>query len=145
MENEDPYDIQRFITAQDKDYAFAIAELNRGKKESHWMWYVFPQLAGLGTSQMALDYAITCRKEAETYLDHPVLVQRLQECCEALLRHKASNIEDIMGFPDNLKLWSSMTLFASVSPNPWLFQAVIDTFYRGLADEKTVSLLASTI
>lgn len=144
MRNDDPYNLQRFLREQDEDYQAAIEELRRGRKESHWIWYVFPQVAGLGTSSMAQDYAILSREEAVAYLDHPVLGQRLLECCEALLLHRDSKIEDIMGFPDNLKLQSSMTLFASVSATPKLFQAVLDVFYGGQTDAKTIAFLHST-
>jgi uncharacterized protein (DUF1810 family) len=144
MRENDPHNLHRFLTAQDEDYEFAIEELRRGKKESHWIWYVFPQVAGLGSSSMAQDYAIASREEAVAYLDHPILSRRLQECCEALLPHRDSKIEDIMGFPDDLKLRSSLTLFASVSATPKMFQTVLDTFYGGQTDEKTIAFLNST-
>ncbi len=141
MRDADPHNLQRFLSAQDEDYEFAINELRNGRKESHWIWYVFPQVSGLGSSSMAQDYAIASRDEAVAYLNHPVLGQRLQESCEALLPHRDSKIEDIMGFPDDLKLRSSMTLFASVSATPRIFQAVLDTFYNGQLDEKTIAFL----
>lgn len=142
MRDNDPYNLQRFLAEQDEDYEFAIGELKRGKKESDWIWYIFPQVAGLGSSSMAQDYAIASREEAVAYLEDPVLGQRLQECCEALLLHTNSKIEDIMGFPDDLKLQSSMTLFASVSASPKLFQTVLDAFYGGQTDEKTIAFLS---
>ena len=134
--------LQRFLDAQDENYESAISELRRGRKESHWIWYVFPQVAGLGFSAMAQDYAIRTREEALAYLEHPILGQRLRECCQALLPHKGSRIEDIMGFPDDMKLCSSMTLFVSVSADPGIFQAVLDTFYDGQTDERTIAFLA---
>lgn len=142
MREDDPYNLNRFLAEQDEDYESAIEELRRGRKETHWIWYVFPQLAGLGSSSMAQDYAIKSREEAMAYLDHPILSRRLQESCEALLTHRDSKIEDIMDFPDDLKLRSSMTLFASVSATPRVFQTVLDAFYGGEADDKTIALLS---
>jgi len=142
MREGDSHNLNRFLVAQDEDYKFAIEELRRGRKESHWIWYVFPQVAGLGSSSMARDYAIRSREEAIDYLDHPVLGQRLEESCEALLRHRESKIGDIMGFPDDLKLRSSMTLFASVSATPKVFQAVLEAFYGGETDDKTIAFLS---
>lgn len=141
MRDPDPHHLQRFLSAQDEDFEFAINELRNGRKESHWIWYVFPQVSGLGSSSMAQDYAIASRDEAAAYLKHPVLSQRLQESCEALLLHRESKIEDIMGYPDDLKLRSSMTLFASVSASPRIFQTVLDTFYGGQTDEETIAFL----
>src|SRR5215510_14879848 len=100
MTEPDPYDLQRFLTAQDEDYECALRELQRGRKQSHWIWYIFPQVAGLGHSSMAQEYAIRSRDEALAYVKHPVLGSLLQQCSEALLKHQARRIQDIMGFPD---------------------------------------------
>ena len=141
MKEGDPHKLERFLKAQDIDYPRAIEELRSGRKESHWIWYVFPQVAGLGYSAMSQEYAIRSRDEALAYVEHPILGQRLRDCCVALLRHEGSKIEDIMGFPDDLKLRSSMTLFASVSHNPSIFQQVLDAFFQGQPDERTIDFL----
>jgi uncharacterized protein (DUF1810 family) len=108
--------LQRFLGAQDGTDTDALAELTAGEKRTHWMWFIFPQVAGLGNSPMAVRYAINCREEAQAYLDHPVLGSRLRECATALLGVQGRTANEIMGFPDDLKLKSSMTLFASL-PN----------------------------
>jgi len=141
MSERDPYNLQRFIAAQAEDYQCALRELQRGRKESHWIWYIFPQVAGLGHSLKAQEYAIQSRDEAGAYLTHAVLGARLQQCCEALLKHKGRRIQDIMGFPDDLKLRSSMTLFAMLSMQNSVFHKVLDAFYSGLMDEKTLAYL----
>ncbi|NJL91361.1 MAG: DUF1810 domain-containing protein [Coleofasciculaceae cyanobacterium SM2_1_6] len=112
MTSEDPHNLQRFLDAQNKKYVSALRELHNGKKLSHWIWYIFPQVAGLGHSSIAQEYAISSKEEASAYLSHEVLGSRLHECASALLPHKDKRVEDIMGFPDDLKLKSSMTLFA---------------------------------
>src|SRR5215471_18122638 len=131
MSEPDPHNLQRFITAQAEDYQCALRELQAGQKESHWIWYIFPQVAGLGHSPTAQEYAIRSRDEATAYLAHPVLGTRLQQCCEALLQHQGTRIQDIMGFPDDLKLRSSMTLFATLSIPGSVFYKVLDAFYSG--------------
>ena len=141
MHEPDPYNLQRFLTAQAEDFRRALEELNRGRKESHWIWYIFPQVAGLGHSSMAQKYAIQSREEAVAYLNHPVLGARLNQCCEALLKHEDKKVQDIMGFPDDLKLRSSMTLFAVVSTEDSIFHKVLDAFYSGRMDERTIALL----
>ena len=143
MSEQDPYDLQRFLAAQSEDYERALRELQRGRKESHWIWYIFPQVAGLGHSHMAQKYAIQSRDEAVAYLNHPVLGSRLQQCCEMLLRHRGKRVEDIMGYPDDLKLRSAMTLFAAVSESENVFQKVLDAFYSGELDERTIAFLNS--
>jgi uncharacterized protein (DUF1810 family) len=142
MTEPDPYDLHRFLTAQADDYECALAELQRGRKESHWIWYVFPQVAGLGHSSMAQEYAIRSKDEAIEYLGHPILGARLHKCSEALLRHQGKQIQDIMGFPDDLKLRSSMTLFAIVSAPDSIFHKVLNAFYSDEMDERTVTFLA---
>lgn len=127
--------------AQAEDYNCALEELERGRKESHWIWYIFPQVAGLGRSPMAQKYAIQSREEAVAYLNHPVLGARLKQCCEALLKHVGKKVQDIMGFPDDLKLRSSMTLFAMISDGESIFHKVLNTFYSGQMDERTIEFL----
>ncbi len=141
MSERDPYNLQRFVTAQAEDYECALRELQRGQKESHWIWYIFPQVAGLGHSPTAHAYAIQSREEAVAYLAHAVLGTRLQRCCEALLAHQGKRIQDIMGFPDDLKLRSSMTLFAMLSMPGSVFHKVLDAFYSGEMDARTLAYL----
>jgi uncharacterized protein (DUF1810 family) len=141
MNERDPHNLQRFLAAQAEDYNCALRELQQGQKESHWMWYIFPQVAGLGRSSMAQEYAIRSREEAVAYLNHAVLGTRLRRCCEALLRHQGRNVQEIMGFPDDLKLRSSMTLFAMISPQDSVFHEVLKAFYSGEMDERTIAFL----
>ena len=141
MNESDPHNLQRFLAAQAEDYNCALGELQQGRKESHWIWYVFPQVAGLGHSSMAQEYAIGSRNEAVAYLNHAVLGARLQQCCEALLQHQDMQVQDIMGFPDDLKLRSSMTLFAQISTPDSVFHAVLNAFYSGQMDERTIAFL----
>jgi uncharacterized protein (DUF1810 family) len=133
--------LQRFLDAQRADYPAALAEITAGRKRSHWMWYIFPQLRGLGYSEMAHRYGITGAAEAAAYLAHPVLGQRLLEISRALLALPGSNATTVMGSPDDLKLRSSMTLFAQVPGADGVFQAVLDKFFGGAADAKTLQLL----
>ncbi|MEZ5076568.1 MAG: DUF1810 domain-containing protein [Solirubrobacterales bacterium] len=139
----DPYDLQRFVVAQDEGatYRQALAELREGHKRSHWMWFVFPQIAGLGRSPMARTFAIASLAEAEAYLDHPLLGPRLRECCEALLGVEGRSAEAVMGGTDALKLRSSMTLFAFAEPAEPLFRAVLDRYYGGAGDPATEAIL----
>ncbi len=141
MNEPDLFSLQRFVDAQAEDYDCALEELRRGRKESHWIWYIFPQVAGLGHSSMAQEYAIQSREEAVAYLNHPVLGARLKQCCEALLKHRGKKVQDIMGFPDDMKLRSSMTLFAMVSAQDSIFGKVLDAFYSGEMDERTIEFL----
>lgn len=137
----DPYQLQRFLEAQARDYPVALAELMQGQKHSHWMWYIFPQVAGLGTSAMAQRYAIRSREEAEAYLADGVLGSRIQACAAALLPHKGKAIREIMGFPDDLKLRSSLTLFASLSPVGSVFHQALEAFFEGQQDARTIQFL----
>jgi uncharacterized protein (DUF1810 family) len=141
MSEGDPHNLQRFVTAQAEDYQGALRELQQGQKESHWIWYIFPQVAGLGHSPTAQEYAIRSRDEAVAFLAHPVLGARLRRCCQALLEHKGKRIQDIMGFPDDLKLRSSMTLFAAISTQDSVFHKVLDAFYSGRVDDRTLAFL----
>lgn len=124
-------DLDRFLDAQVGSYAGALNQLNAGHKTSHWMWFVFPQIEGLGSSSMARRYAITSREEAEAYLRHPVLGSRLTVCCQALLNCGRSSITAILGSPDDMKLKSSMTLFKVVAGEPSIFGEVLQKLYGG--------------
>jgi uncharacterized protein (DUF1810 family) len=134
-------DLQRFLDAQRTDYPTALAEIKAGRKRSHWMWYVFPQLQGLGFSETARYYGIKDAAEAEAYLKQPVLGSRLVEISQALLLLPGSDVNRIMGSPDDMKLRSSMTLFAAMPGTEPIFQAVLDKFFGGEQDSKTVQLL----
>lgn len=134
-------ELEKFVAAQQHDYATALAEIGSGRKRSHWMWYIFPQLDGLGFSDMAKRYGIRDLKQASAYLKHPLLGSRLTEISEAVLRHKDLSAYEIFGSPDDLKLRSSMSLFASVASAPGIFQQVIDQFFSGQKDIKTLCIL----
>lgn len=142
-DRDDPHDLQRFVDAQSGVYREAITELRQGAKRSHWMWFVFPQVAGLGTSMMATTYAIRSRAEAEAYLSHPILGPRLEECAHALLAIEGKSAEQVMGRPDDVKLRSSMTLFAAVSRPGSPYHAVLNKYFGGISDEHTVRFLTS--
>ena len=133
--------IKRFLDAQESDYNTALAEIRAGRKGSHWIWYIFPQIAGLGRSGTATYYAIKDMGEAREYLAHPVLRQRLLEISEALLDLDGGDPLAVMGSPDDLKLRSSMTLFALAEPECEVFQKVLDKYYGGKMDKRTVSIL----
>lgn len=137
----DPYDLRRFVEAQAHVYERALAEINGGRKRTHWMWFIFPQIDGLGFSSTAKKYAIKSADEARAYLDHPVLGPRLLECAEAVLRIEGRTAEEIFGTPDDLKLSSCATLFACVLPQSSVFARLIDKFYQGECDNKTQDLL----
>jgi uncharacterized protein (DUF1810 family) len=137
---DDPYDLQRFVDAQEGIYEQALAEIRAGHKRSHWMWFVFPQFAGLGFSPTSQHYAIKSLEEAKAYLSHPVLGARLIECTEAVLRIGGRSAHDIFGSPDDMKLRSSATLFAAVSPERSVFHRLLDTYFEGRADGRTLSL-----
>ena len=144
MTTSDPHDLERFVLAQEAGgtYESALAELRAGRKVGHWMWFVFPQLAGLGVSPISQRYAIGSLEEARRYLAHPILGQRLQECARALLELDGPSARDVLGQVDAMKLRSSMTLFARAAPDDPLFQAVLERYYGGAADEATEQLLA---
>lgn len=133
--------LDRFLEAQERMYEIALKEIRNGEKESHWMWYIFPQLRGLGKSQMAYAYGINGLEEAKAYLAHPVLSARLIEISEALLEHKGKDIEDILGDIDAMKLRSSMTLFALISEGGSIYHNVLDCFYNGKTDSYTIELI----
>ena len=136
---EDPYRLQRFIDAQNvaNTYEHALSELRAGRKSSHWMWFVFPQIAGLGHSPNAVTYAISSLAEASAYLAHPLLGPRLLECTRALAQVTGASAREILGDIDAVKLRSSMTLFANAAPREPLFRQVLDRYFDGIADEAT--------
>jgi uncharacterized protein (DUF1810 family) len=138
---DDPYDLGRFVRAQENDYARALAEITNGRKRTHWMWYIFPQIDGLAFSSTAKYYAIKSIEEARAYLDHPVLGPRLRECAEAAVRVEGRSATEIFGSPDDLKLRSCATLFACVSPPGSVFARLLDKYYQGGWDGKTLQLL----
>ena len=132
--------INRFVEAQQGDYEDALAEITAGEKQSHWIWYVFPQLKGLGMSWTSEFYGIANLDEAKAYLAHPVLGARIREISTALLKHRQKSARAILGYPDDLKVCSSMTLFDIIEPNG-VFAEVLDVFYGGKRDDKTLELL----
>lgn len=134
-------DVSRFVEAQRGVYATALAELRAGRKTGHWIWYVFPQLRGLGRSQLSHDYGIESLEEARAYLADPVLGPRLRECAAALLSVAGRSAGEILGEIDALKVRSSMTLFLRVAPGEPLFREVLDRFYGGVPDARTDALL----
>ena len=138
---DDPFDLGRFVTAQDRVYETVLAELRAGAKRSHWIWFVFPQLRGLGRSSTAQHYGIASADEAAAYLAHPVLGRRLRECAALLNTHADRSATEILGYPDDLKVRSSMTLFARVGQDP-VFREVLDAFYDGADDPATLDLLS---
>jgi uncharacterized protein (DUF1810 family) len=139
MATEDPYDLQRFVAAQDAGgtYDRATAELRRGRKTGHWMWFIFPQIAGLGRSPASRTYAITSLAEARAYLAHPVLGARLVECARILTRVSGRTAEQILGEVDALKLRSSVTLFMHAAPGEPVFRQVLDEYFDGVPDSAT--------
>jgi len=137
----DPFDPQRFLDAQSSVYPLVLDELRRGRKQSHWMWFIFPQLAGLGHSAMAQRFAIASRAEAVAYLGHGVLGSRLRECTALVNGIEGRTIFEILGSPDDLKFHSSMTLFGAVSSDP-KFAVAITKFYGGKRDQRTLDLLS---
>ena len=139
MENS----LQRFIDAQEKDYETALAEISQGRKRSHWIWYIFPQIQGLGFSETSKFYAIKNIEEAAEYLKHPVLGERLIRICHALIKNPGDDANKIFGSPDDMKLKSSMTLFAELPGTDPVFQKVLDKFFNGTRDSKTIEILTS--
>ena len=136
-----PYDLNRFIEAQNRVYEQALAELRAGRKRTHWMWFVFPQIAGLGSSEIAWFYAIADRAEAEAYLKHPLLGSRLRQCAAALLDVKGRTALEILGSPDDLKARSCATLFAALGgPDP-VFRQLLQKYYAGEPCQRTLEIL----
>ena len=136
------YDLERFVKAQESDYPIALREMRAGHKESHWIWYIFPQLKDLGRNNYAKYYGIDGIDEARAYLNHPVLGARLIEISEVLLQLKNNDPDEVMGgYPDDVKLRSCMTLFAHISEEGSVFHRVLDKFFAGKQDELTISML----
>lgn len=138
---DDPFELSRFVNAQDSVYSQALSEIRSGRKRSHWMWFIFPQLAGLGTSPTARHFAIRSVDEARAYLAHPVLGPRLVSCAEAALGIEGRSAREVFGSPDDLKLRSCATLFAQVSPADSVFHRLLEHYFAGEADARTLALL----
>ncbi len=138
---DDPHDLGRFVQAQEDCYAQALAEIRSGRKRSHWMWYVFPQFDGLGYSSASRRYSIKSAAEAEAYLRHPTVGPRLLECCEAALGVEGRSALEIFGSPDEMKLRSCATLFACVSPAGSVFDRLLDKYFQGRRDDRTLRLM----
>jgi uncharacterized protein (DUF1810 family) len=138
---DDPYDLGRFLQAQADDYERALSEIAGGRKRTHWMWYIFPQIDGLAFSSTSKHYAIRSVEEARAYLAHPVLGPRLRECAEAVVGVEGRTAAEIFGSPDDMKLKSCATLFASVAPPGSVFDRLLDKYFRGERDGKTLRLL----
>jgi len=134
-------DLKRFLDAQANDFERALAEIKRGRKQSHWMWYIFPQIAGLGFSSTSKFYAIKDRGEAESYLAHPLLGKRLVEISNALLEVEGKTANQIFGSPDDAKLKSSMTLFGALENTNPVFHSVLDKYFDGVKDGRTLELI----
>lgn len=135
------YNLERFINAQTADYSIALSEIKHGKKQSHWMWYIFPQIEGLGFSSTSKYYAIKNISEATAYLNHGVLGKRLIEICNVLVSLKTNDSHKIFGSPDDLKLKSSLTLFSEVPGSNKIFTLVLEKFFNGEKDSKTLQIL----
>ncbi len=142
--DRDLYDLHRFISAQEGIYDRALAELRDGLKQSHWMWFIFPQIDGLGFSSTTKFYSIKSLEEARQYLAHPALGARLLACAEAVLAVKGRPVSDIFGYPDDMKLQSSMTLFELVSGPKSIFGRILDKYYQGTRDERTLRIVGKT-
>jgi uncharacterized protein (DUF1810 family) len=137
----DQYNLNRFIEAQMTTYEGAMLELTRGRKESHWVWYIFPQIEGLGRSDTAKLYSIKSLEEGRSYLEHSVLGPRLIKACEILLSLKDASMDEVMGFPDNLKLLSSMTLFETLSDSNSIFTKIIELYFDDVRDDASLKIL----
>jgi uncharacterized protein (DUF1810 family) len=137
----DPYNLQRFVDAQNGVYERVRSELREGRKRGHWMWFIFPQIRGLGRSHMAEAFAIASKDEAAAYLDHSVLAPRLRECTQLVTRVEGRTLEEILGHPDNLKFRSSMTLFAQATADNQLFVAALRKYCNGELDHSTLERL----
>ncbi|MGF6088740.1 DUF1810 domain-containing protein [Pseudomonas sp. 18173] len=142
-DHQDPFNLQRFLQAQEPIFDRVQTELNNGHKRSHWMWFIFPQFAGLGGSEMSRRYAIHSREEALAYLEHPLLGARLRTCTQEVLNIRERSVAGIFGHPDDLKFHSSMTLFAQVAAADSLFQQALNQYFHGILDDWTLSLLDS--
>jgi uncharacterized protein (DUF1810 family) len=137
--------LNRFIEAQQNIYPQVLKELHAGKKTSHWMWFILPQIEGLGNSSTAKYYSIKSIKEAKEYIDHPILGKRLLECSNIIVKIEGKSVEDVFGYPDNLKLKSCMTLFNFVSPEQKVFEIVLKKYFSGEEDEQTLSTVGKML
>ena len=142
--NTDPHDLNRFVQAQEPIYERALAEIGRGRKDSHWMWFVFPQFDGLAKSSTAQFYAIKSGEEARAYLAHPTLGARLTECAHAAFGLAGRSAQQIFGSPDDLKFKSCLTLFETVAPPHSVFARLLEKYYQGERDERTLELLGES-
>src|SRR5512135_3361195 len=140
-DRSDSYGLSRFLKAQEGVYDRALVEVRSGLKRSHWMWYIFPQIDGLGFSSTTRHYAIKSLEEARQYLSHPVLGARLKECAEAVMSVQGKSASDIFGYPDDMKLQSSMTLFALVSEPGSVFERMLEKYYQGKRDARTLQIV----
>ena len=140
----DPYDLSRFVRAQTDTYEQALAEVRSGRKQSHWMWFIFPQYDGLGFSSTSKHYAVKSASEAVAYLHHPVLGPRLLECAEAVVAIEGRSAFEIFGSPDDLKLRSCATLFDSISPGGSVFERLLDKYFGGERDDRTLQLISAS-
>ena len=138
---DDPYDLQRFVDAQRPVYAQVVQELRGGQKRSHWMWFIFPQIQGLGGSPMAIRFAIVSRSQAQAYLAHPVLGPRLAQCCQLVVDVQGRSINEILGYPDDLKFRSSITLFAHATTQNQVFNDALRKYFEGKPDPLTLERL----
>lgn len=138
---DDPFNLRRFVSAQEPVYPAVLTELRHGRKRTHWMWFIFPQYQGLGYSSTSKHYAIKSVEEARQYLSHPLLGSRLVECAEIVLHTNGRSASEIFGSPDDMKLHSSMTLFAALSDSESIFSRVLDKYFQGKRDTKTLDLL----
>jgi uncharacterized protein (DUF1810 family) len=145
MNSGDPYDLNRFLSAQEGVYERALAELKGGQKRTHWIWFIFPQIDGLGYSPTAKRYSIKSREEARQYLNHPVLGKRLLECADAVIALKGGSVSEIFGYPDDLKFKSSMTLFEKIAGSGSVFSFALDRYCHGERDATTLRLLEKLI
>jgi uncharacterized protein (DUF1810 family) len=141
---QDPYNLSRFVDAQDPVLQEVLAELRHGRKTSHWMWFVFPQIQGLGYSATARHFAISSLQEAKAYLDHPVLGQRLIECTRLVNAINGKTVHEVFGSPDDLKFRSCMTLFAHAAPAPNTFEDALQKYFSGRGDQQTLALIQET-
>ena len=139
--DKDPYNLRRFLDAQDPVHAQVCSELRAGRKRSRWMWFIFPQIQGLGYSPLAKKFAISSVDEAKAYLDHPILGARLKELCRLVNRVEGRSIEEIFGYPDDLKFRSSMTLFAHAASDDQIFRDALEKYFNGEDDPATVERL----
>lgn len=137
----DPYNLRRFIDAQEKVVEYVRKELRQGRKQTHWMWFIFPQIQGLGSSPMAQEFAISSLQEAKAYLENPILGLRLVECTRLVNAIEGRSISDIFGYPDDLKFRSCMTLFAQAAPNEDAFQQALSKYSKGEQDSATLTVL----